>query len=60
MEVTYELRSERGTQTTVAEKHLKRGNSKHKGTEDELNLTEIESLRLNLSDQKQMDNGQGT
>lgn len=38
----------------------RRGNSKHKCTEDELNLAEIESLRLNLSDQKQMDNGQGT
>ena len=37
----------------------KRGNSKHERTK-ELNLAEINSLRVNLSDQEQMGIGQGT
>ena len=36
------------------------GNSKHKWTKEELNLAEINSLRVNLSDQEQMGIGQGT
>lgn len=43
------------------EKHEERwGNSKNKRTEEEVNLAEIGSLTLNLSDQEQMGNGQGT